>query len=132
MRGIDTNVLLRAALQDDPIQSRKAIAFLSKLTTKDPGYVSLSVALEFHWVLTTRYRIPRKIAASIFSRLLASETIQFAEFGTLVEAVHRMETLNADFADAVIASLGRRAGCQSSVTFDRKAANRLPEMELLE
>ena len=39
--------------------------------------------------------------------------------------------LAADFADAVIAGLARRAGCQATVTFDRKSANRLPEMELL-
>lgn len=131
MQGIDTNVLLRAALQDDPIQSRQATEFLSKLTVEDPGYVPLAVALEFHWVLTTRYRIPRKIGASIFARLLAAETVEFAELDTLVEALYRTESLNADFADAVIAVLARRAGCKATVTFDRKSANRLPEMELL-
>ncbi len=131
MRGIDTNLLLRAVLDDDPSQSSKAKAFLATLTLEEPGYVSLAVALEFHWVLKTRYRIPPKTIATIFTRLLAASTIEFAELDTLLEALHRSTTLNADFADAVIAGLARRAGCDATLTFDKKAARGIPEMELL-
>ncbi len=131
MRGIDTNVLLRAVLEDDASQSPKAKAFLATLTLDESGYVSLAVALELHWVLMTRYQIPPKIIGTIFTRLLAASTIEFAELDTLVEALHRSITLNADFADAVIASRARRAGCDATSTFDRQAARRIPEMDLL-
>ncbi|MBP0614331.1 PIN domain-containing protein [Jiella mangrovi] len=130
-RGIDTNVLLRSILQDDPVQSRQARAFVLSLSHADPGYVSVAVMLELHWVLATRYRIPRKVIGSIFTRLFSASTMEFGELDVLVEALHRSIASNADFADAVIAGLARRAGCDVTVTFDRKSASRLPEMELL-
>ncbi|MEF2072832.1 PIN domain-containing protein [Consotaella aegiceratis] len=131
MVGIDTNILLRAVLDDDPVQSPKAHAFLAALTLGDPGYITLPVAMEFYWVLVTRYRVPSSVIASLFSQLFAAATIEFANLDSLVEALYRSTTQNADFADAVIAGLAWRAGCVATMTFDKRAASRLPTMELL-
>ena len=54
--GIDTNVLLRMVLNDDPGQRVKALAFGEGLTEEVRGFVSLLVLIEFNWSLLSRYR----------------------------------------------------------------------------
>jgi predicted nucleic-acid-binding protein len=49
----------------------------------------------------------------------------------VVKALRQVEQKNADFADALIAARSLREGCASIITFDRKAAARVPGMELL-
>ena len=59
MRAIDTNVLVRALVQDDPAQSQRALALL-----KDhPAYVPVTVVLELEWVLRSRYAYPQAVIA---------------------------------------------------------------------
>ncbi|MCQ8784229.1 PIN domain-containing protein [Mangrovibrevibacter kandeliae] len=131
MRGIDTNILLRAVLDDDPVQSPKAAAFLLGLNTTNPGFVPLPVTLELYWVLKTRYRLSSEAIIVFLTRLFATSTIHFAEIESLVEAVRHVTVRKADFSDAVIAILARRAGCAATMTFDEKAVARVPAMELL-
>lgn len=50
MRALDTNVLVRALVQDDAAQGRRAEAFLSA----QPVYVPVTVILESEWVLRSR------------------------------------------------------------------------------
>jgi len=47
MIGLDTNVLLRYLVQDDPVQSPRATEIItSQLTGGEPGFVSLVTILE--------------------------------------------------------------------------------------
>ena len=50
MTGLDTNVLLRYFLDDDPLQSPLARRIMSTLTIADPGWIGLATVLEFVWV----------------------------------------------------------------------------------
>ena len=60
MVGLDTNVLLRYLVQDDPAQSRRATEIVERrLTRRDPGFVSLVSILEIVWVLGTLYKRSR-------------------------------------------------------------------------
>ena len=43
MIGLDTNILLRATTQDDPLQSPKARKIIKALSSDRPGYVNLLV-----------------------------------------------------------------------------------------
>jgi predicted nucleic-acid-binding protein len=71
MIGLDTNVLVRYLMQDDPHQSAQATALMETLSVTNRGFVSL-------------------------------------------------------------VSVAKRAGCSHTVTFDRKAAAKLPNMERLD
>ena len=51
MRAVDTNVLVRALVQDDPVQARRALALLSHHQV----FVPVTVILELEWVLRSRY-----------------------------------------------------------------------------
>jgi predicted nucleic-acid-binding protein len=50
VRSVDTNVLARYLLGDDPVQNP-----IAERTIADGAYVSLTVLLETHWLLTSRY-----------------------------------------------------------------------------
>jgi predicted nucleic-acid-binding protein len=46
MIGLDTNVLARFFLRDDPEQTQKASAILEILTAEEPGWIGLAIILE--------------------------------------------------------------------------------------
>jgi predicted nucleic-acid-binding protein len=51
MRAIDTNILVRALVRDDAVQSAKAEALLQG---DEQLYVPVTVILELEWVLRSR------------------------------------------------------------------------------
>jgi predicted nucleic-acid-binding protein len=115
--GLDTNMLVRFFAKDDPLQTPKARAVLSSLTTAEPGWVGVATILELVWVMTSTLGVGRDAVAQILA-----ETIE--------KALQRYRRGRADFADCLIAASARAAGCSRTVTFDRIAA-RDAGMELI-
>lgn len=131
MIGIDANVLIRDAVQDDPVQSPQARAFLARLTEGDPGFVSLVTMVEAAWTLSRSYRVDRDGIFRFISTLLTAREIVVQAPDVVRRAMREAQQNDSDFADAVIALLALDADCDYTVTFDR-AAVRLPGMKLLE
>ena len=129
--GIDTNILLRMVLNDDPEQRAKALAFGEMLTEEKPGYVSLMVLLEFVWSLSSRYRQPKAQVLATLRSITKTETLVIESFDAVVRALDRSSSPLVDFADALIAEHNLAQGCKHTVTFDPNAARRIPGMELL-
>jgi predicted nucleic-acid-binding protein len=122
MIGLDTNVLIRYLVQDDPVQSPKASAILERhLSEETPGFVSVVVAVEMFWVLESYYDFAPSDIAAALERLLAANYIVFEDEQEVFGAVAVIQEGPGDFADALIAALARRAGCSQTLTFDRKA-----------
>ena len=130
MTGLDTNVLLRYFLNDDPLQSPMAYRVMSALTVSDPGWVGLPTVLEFVWVLKSRNRTERTAIAATLEQLLAQDAVVVEQGKVVAQAVKRFRSSTADFADCLIAASARAAGCSKTVTFDRIAARDVG-MELL-
>jgi predicted nucleic-acid-binding protein len=128
--GLDTNVLARFFLQDDPLQSPKADRIIGSLSLREPGWVGVATILELVWVMTSQKRLDRKGIANILSQLLTREEIVIEQASIIQSAVHLYRLGSADFADCLIASSARAAGCSRTVTFDRRAA-RDTGMELI-
>ncbi len=122
MIGLDTNVVVRYLVQDDPDQSTAASALIDHLTETNPGYLSLVTVVELHWVLRRAYRISAGRCADVVKGLLDARELRVdrAEMVRAALAVGRRE--GVDFADAVIVELGQAAGCDHTVTFDQRAA----------
>ena len=53
MIGLDTNVLVRYIMQDDPRQSPKAARLIESLDAENPGFVTVVSVVELYWVLTS-------------------------------------------------------------------------------
>ena len=122
MTGLDTNILARFFLQDDPLQSPKADAIMGALSLSEPGWIGMATVLELVWVLSTKNRIDRTGITKILSHLLTREEIVIEQSNILQTALQLYRNGNADFADCLIAASARAAGCSRTVTFDRIAA----------
>jgi predicted nucleic-acid-binding protein len=129
--GLDTNILLRAVLDDDPVQSPSARSLLQSFGEGRRGFVNTPVLMEFFWVLRTRYKLPRSLLARAMRGLLEVEYLEFEALETISRALAIFESGMADFPDAVIAMRNRELGADMTFTFDQDAANSLPSMELL-
>lgn len=131
MTGLDTNVLLRYFLNDDPLQSPKTKRIMSSLHAADPGWIGLATLLEFVWVLKSKNRTMRAAIAVTLDRLLAQDSVVVEQAEVVARAVRRFRSSKADFADCLIAESARAAGCARTLTFDEIAA-RDAGMELIQ
>ena len=117
MRAVDTNVLVRALVQDDAAQGRRAQACLSA----QPVYVPVTVILELEWVLRSRYGYSPKAVADAMEKLAILENAIVGEQAAVIVAARKMRQ-GWDFADALHHALA--AGCDDFATFDTNLARR--------
>jgi predicted nucleic-acid-binding protein len=112
----DTNVMVRAAIVDEPTQSAAAAAALIEA---EMVAVTLPALCEFVWVLMRGYkRSAAEVAAGI--RILV-ESASVVVDRPAVEAGLAILERGGDFADGIIAFEGRRAGGRVFTSFDRDA-----------
>lgn len=124
MKGIDTNVLVRYLVQDDVKQSRAATRFIEEeCSNASPCYIGLVTLCELAWVLESNYKVARADTLDIIERLLCVEQFTVDQSSVVWRAVSDARTSNADFPDHLVARVAEAAGCESTVTFDKKASN---------
>jgi predicted nucleic-acid-binding protein len=125
--GLDTNVLVRYILDDDPIWSPIATEFVdTRLTADNPGYVNIITLVELAWVLQRRSEYDRERLAQVIENMLDSDSIIVAETTAVERALSAFKAGKAGFADYLIAELNEAAGASPTVTVDRKAGKALP------
>ena len=111
MRAIDTNVLVRALVQDDPAQAARARALLNGPAI----YVPVTVVLELEWVLRSRYGFAPKAVAAALEMLVSLENAVVGEQAAVIAAARKVQA-GWDFADALHHALA--TGCEAFMTFD--------------
>ena len=129
MIGVDTNILVRYLVKDDPQQSAAASALFASFSPESTGYLSVPVLVETFWVLRRAYKVSHVEIAEVLVNLASSEELT-VEHSDLVRQAARLAAEGFDFADTLIALIGRDAGCDYTATFDAQAAT-LRGMELL-
>jgi predicted nucleic-acid-binding protein len=112
----DTNVLVRAAIRDDPHHTAQAIDLLENA---EAVVLTLTALCEFVWVTRRGYRRQANEIAVAIRSLLASPTVQADRLA--LEAGLALLEEGGDFADGVIAFEGRRLGGTVFASFDRRA-----------
>jgi predicted nucleic-acid-binding protein len=130
MIGLDTNVLVRFLVQDDPDQAAAATQIMNGLTIAEPGFVCREAMVELVWVLERAYGLPRTAIALALDGLLEARELVIEAADSVAIATERYRKGGPGFADQMIALAGQGAGCAVTVTFDRKAAG-LPGMRPL-
>ncbi|MFZ0889220.1 MAG: type II toxin-antitoxin system VapC family toxin [Candidatus Binataceae bacterium] len=124
MTGIDTNVLVRYLVQDDADQAKKAARFIANECSADaPGLINRIVMCELVWVLETAYGYPRGGVAFALEKILRTTQFRIEDHQEAWSSLREYQA-GADFADALIAAVNRRLGCERTVTFDRRAGRR--------
>lgn len=123
MIGVDTNIIVRYIMQDDPVQSAKAIRIIEReFTEQDPAFISLATVLETAWVLKSFYGLSSQQVAQAMERMLQIESLNIQNEHEVSAATRVLKTGQGSFEDALIAALGTWAGCDSTLTFDKKAS----------
>jgi len=117
--AVDTNVLVRFLVEDDPEQMERAKALLRKAVESDtPCYVSDVVLCELVWVLERTYKIKKLEIAGTLSRLLRARHLAFSSSDRLSRALEAYGSGPGGFADYVIREHARDIGCSAVATFD--------------
>jgi predicted nucleic-acid-binding protein len=131
MIGLDTNIIVRYIMLDDPVQSSKAVRIIERhFTEQDTAFISLASVLETVWVLQSVYRLSNQQVAQAIERMLQIETVTVQNENEVSAAARSLKTGQGSFEDALIGALGVWADCGATFTFDRKAS-RLPGFKLI-
>ena len=122
---LDTNVLIRYVVGDDPRQTRQADEFIRTLTPANPGWVSLASVQELVWFLDRRMKMPRADIATVLASMASRNDFVIERMREFSQALQFYQRTSADFADCLILVLAQAAGCSKVVTFDKIAARDL-------
>ena len=122
MNGLDTNILVRHLVQDDPVQSKKASQFILTTCTREaPGVINRIVLCELVWVLESAYDYPRRQIADVLEKVLMTSQFWVEDLSLAWVALRAYRDGPADFSDYFLARLNRELGCSRTVTFDKQA-----------
>ena len=116
MIGLDTNVLLRYFLRDDPAQAARAERELAR----DERFLIDGIVLcELVWVLEAGYGLSRAEIGTALETILATAQFEIDGKDLVRAALDDFRASAADFSDCLIGRRNRAAGAPHTATFDR-------------
>lgn len=122
MIGLDTNVLVRYIMQDDPKQSPKATKIVESLDSVGSGYVTLVSIVELVWVLSVSYELTRSQVSQALDGIIRTKQFKIECADQVIRALRVFKGGKSDFADCLIERSADSAGCEKTVTFDVNAS----------
>ena len=123
MAALDTNVLVRFLMQDEPAQLRSAQRLIrNSLNAGELLFVPVTVALELEWVLRSRFELGKPAVLQTFSQLLSTVELRFEATAAIEWALKQYKVASTDFSDCLHAALAGQAGEAPLWTFDKAAA----------
>ena len=121
MIAVDTNVLLRYLLADDPVQTPRATRLIEDAADRgEDVFVSQIVLCETEWVLDSIYGASRQEIYSILKRLLAARPFALQDSQTVVNCLELYGEKKGDFSDYLIGAAAQVTGAGTTFTFDKK------------
>lgn len=121
MIAVDTNVVVRLLVLDDPEQSAQA----RDLFAAEQIFIPDTVVLETAWVLAYSYELDRDAIAAGLRRLFGLTNVHLRDAAEMALALEWYGR-GLDFADAL--HLVQSAHCARLLTFDRRFAARGAEI----
>ena len=122
MRAVDTNIVIRLIVRDDPGQVARAEAFVG------PGaWVSNLVLAETVWVLGSVYGLNRDRIAIALGMLIEHHNLVLQEENAVAAALAEFKRQKAvGFVDCLVVQVARKMGHLPLGTFD-KSLSRLDD-----
>ena len=120
MIGLDTNILLRLWLNDDPAQNKRIDALLAEHGST-PGSLLLTdvVLAEAVWTLRSAFDQDKAAQLTALRSLLDESAFAFEDREVVGKAVLLFEQSSCGFSDCLIVARHAQLGCEFTVTFDR-------------
>lgn len=116
MIGLDTNVLVRYVVRDDPAQAARADR---EIEAGERLLIDGIVLCELVWVLEAGYQFSRADITAVLERILATAQFEIEKKDLVLAALDDFRRSTADFSDCLIGRRNRAAGAMEAVTFDR-------------
>lgn len=127
MKSLDTNVLARFFIDDpdDAEAIRQRPAAVAALSER--AFVTVTVLLEFEWVMRGFYDLPRQTIAGVMRALVGIGHLTIEDRPAVLVALDAFDA-GLDFADALHLARSQRA--VTFMTFDRRLAKRAAPLAL--
>lgn len=120
MIGIDTNILLRLWLNDDPAQNKRIDALLAEHGSTPASLLVTDVVLaEALWTLKSAFEQDKEAQLIAVRSLLEETAFAFEDREAVVGAVALFEASACGFSDCLVVAKHVRHGCDFTATFDR-------------
>lgn len=131
MIGIDTNILLRLWLDDDPAQNARIDAMLQE-HGRTPGSLLVTdvVLAEAVWTLRSAFDQPKAAQLIAVRSLLDEAAFAFEDREAVSLAADLFERGSCGFSDCLVVAKHARYGCHFTATFDR-GMRKLPKVRLV-
>ena len=131
MIGIDTNILLRLWLNDDPAQNKRLDALLAN-HGGTPGSLLVTdvVLVEAVWTLKSAFEQDKHAQLIAVRSLLEETAFAFEDREAVAAALTLFEASSCGFADCLVVATHAPQGCDFTATFDR-GMRKLPGVKVL-
>jgi predicted nucleic-acid-binding protein len=131
MIGIDTNILLRLWLNDDPAQNKRIDALLAT-HGGTPGSLLVTdvVLIEAVWTLKSAFEQDKDAQLLAVRSLLDETAFAFEDREAIAAALALFDAGACGFADCLIVAKHARQGCDFTATFDQ-GMRKLPGVKVL-
>jgi predicted nucleic-acid-binding protein len=120
MIAVDTNIVVRLLVQDDPKQAKKA----EQLFANHEIFIADTALLEVEWVLRFAYKLPVETIHLGLINLLGLDNVFVRDQAAVQQALTGFEQ-GMDFADAWHLALSQ--SCEKFATFDLKLIKKAPD-----
>ena len=125
MKAIDTNVVLRLIVRDDPAQIEHA-----KNIVASPFMLLPTVILETVWVLQTRFGFDRTRIVNELAKVMALDTASTMSKLAIQWALERF-LYGGDFADMLHIGLAAQTDASHFTTFDKRIERHVVDADIV-
>ena len=123
MKALDTNVLVRFLVKDDERQSEIVYKVFKQAEMDNSDFfVPLLVVLETLWVLESVYNLARNDILESMNEVLLMPILKFEAQSAIQRFISVARESKIDLSDILIACSAKVSGCESVLTFDKKAS----------
>jgi predicted nucleic-acid-binding protein len=124
VRALDSNVLLRYLVNDEPRQTGISERIFEECRrTEEPLFITVLVLCETVWVLDRVYRQSKAQIIEAIEPLFTMDFLRFEHERSVRRAFDEFRHSRADLPDYIIGEIAAAAGCRDTVTFDRALKN---------
>lgn len=124
MKGLDTNVLVRYLVRDEPRQAEKASSYIRKaIASGESLFINYVVLCELVWVLESAYGYTKEEISDTLEKILVTKHVEIESKDIVHQAIHDYRDGSGDIADYIIGRINRFRGCDITATFDQALKN---------
>ena len=131
MIGIDTNILLRLWLNNEPVQNKRIDALLAEHGGSPESLLVTDVVLvEAVWTLRSAYAQDRAAQLMAVRSILEETAFAFEDRDSVASAAVLFEQGTCGFSDCLVVARHAQRGCEFTATLDR-GMRKLPGVRVI-